>query len=135
MKGGATAGLTAAELSQPPNAWIAHVELSVSMTDPVPSPWLEWGRLCSVEGMDKEGRLAMGGLEHSHPVVHFRLLERNTEGIEHFLVRRNDLWQLDRTSAIYGSPPGDGVSTPHKGGFPWITNPLLCLKSLAHEIP
>lgn len=114
---------------------MANVELSALMTDPVPSLWVEWGKLSSEEGMRKEGRLAMGALEHPHPVVHFRLLERKTEDIEHFLARRRDLRPPDRTSAISGSPPGDGVSTPHIGGFPWIVNLLLCLKSLERESP
>ncbi len=135
MEGGATAGPKAVGLSRPPSVWMANVELSVLMIDPVPSLWLEWGKLSSEEGMRKEGRLAMGVLEHPHPVMHFCLLEINTEDIEGFLVRRRDLRLPDRTSAISGSPPGDGVSTPHIGGFPWIINLLLCLKSLECESP
>ncbi len=80
--------------------------------------------------MRKEGCLAMGVLEHPHSVVHFCLLERKTEDNERFLVR-----QRDRTSAISGSPPGDGVSIPHIGGFLWIINLLLCLKCLERESP
>ncbi len=55
MEGGATAGPKAVGLYRPPSVWMANVELSVLMIDPVPLLWLEWGKLSSEEGMRKEG--------------------------------------------------------------------------------
>lgn len=131
-EGGATADLPVAELSRPPNVWMSNVELLVSVTDPFPSLWPVWVKSGSEEEKHTAVRLAMGGLEHPHPMVHFRLLERNTEDTERFPARRRDLRQPDRTSAISASLLGDEASTPRTEDFLWTINLLPCSISLEH---
>lgn len=63
-----------------------------------------------MEEIHIEGCLAMGGQKHPHSTVHFRILEKNTEGTECFPVRQRNLRQPGRTSAISAPPIEDEVS-------------------------